>query len=97
METLTRLALSIGAAALFAGCGETQPPIGASGAMLQSRAVAQRAAHDKYTELYSFKGRPADGADPAAALLNSMEKSTAPPTTAEDIDALKKVAAPFFR
>lgn len=41
---LSRYALAIGAAsALLAGCGGPQPPIGASGAMPQSRAIATHA------------------------------------------------------
>jgi len=40
----SRFALSMGvAAALLAGCGGSQPPIGAPGAMLQSRAIATHA------------------------------------------------------
>ena len=43
-----RCALSMGAAAvLLAGCGGSQPPIGAPGAMPQSRAIAQHDAHGK--------------------------------------------------
>ena len=43
----SRYALTIGAASvLLAGCGGSQPPIGAPGAMVQSRAVAQ-ASHGK--------------------------------------------------
>ena len=38
----THLALSIGAAALFAGCGESQLPIGVPGAMPQSRTITHR-------------------------------------------------------
>jgi hypothetical protein len=45
---LSRYALAIGAAsALLAGCGGSQPPIGAPGAMPQSRAAARRDAHAK--------------------------------------------------
>ncbi|HEX3457980.1 MAG TPA: hypothetical protein VHR97_08505 [Candidatus Baltobacteraceae bacterium] len=36
---LSRCALSSAALALLAGCGGTQPPIGAPGAMAQSRAL----------------------------------------------------------
>src|SRR5579862_4518556 len=45
MSKLTRFALTIGAAALFAGCGGSHPLIGAPGAMPQSRAVATQAKH----------------------------------------------------
>jgi len=37
--TASGLALSISAAALLAACGGSQPPIGAPGAMPQSRAI----------------------------------------------------------
>jgi hypothetical protein len=37
MRTSPSLALSIGAAALFAGCGGSRPPIGALGAMPHAR------------------------------------------------------------
>lgn len=40
---LSRCALSIGVAALLSGCGGAQPPIGASGAMPQSRAIVAHA------------------------------------------------------
>ena len=40
---LVRSAFIIGAAALFAGCGGSQPPIGALGAMPQSSAIAEHA------------------------------------------------------
>src|ERR1700729_3013592 len=43
-----RYALAIGAAAaLLAGCGGSQPPIGAPGAMQQTSTLATRAAHGK--------------------------------------------------
>ena len=45
---LSRYALTMGTAtALLAGCGGAQPPIGAPGALQQSRAVATHAAHGK--------------------------------------------------
>jgi hypothetical protein len=44
MWTLGRYAVSIGASALLAGCGGSQPPIGAPGATLQSRAIATHTA-----------------------------------------------------
>lgn len=43
MKNFARFALTTGAAALFAGCGGPQPPIGWPGAMPQSRAVVQHA------------------------------------------------------
>lgn len=42
MGYLVRLASIIGAAALFVGCGTSQPPIGAPGAMVQSRAIGSQ-------------------------------------------------------
>jgi hypothetical protein len=44
MRIWARFALTISAAGLFAGCGGSQSPIGAPGAMPQSRAIATRAA-----------------------------------------------------
>jgi hypothetical protein len=43
MTALGRFALAISVAALLAGCGGSQPPIGAPGATLQSRAIATHA------------------------------------------------------
>ncbi|HZY96806.1 MAG TPA: hypothetical protein VFE35_06865 [Candidatus Cybelea sp.] len=44
--SLTRCTLSLGsAAALFAGCGASQPPIGAPGLIAQTSAIATQAAH----------------------------------------------------
>lgn len=40
MGTLGRLALSLGAAALFAGCGGSRPPIGAPSLIPQAPALA---------------------------------------------------------
>jgi len=46
--TALRLPLTLCAAlVLVAGCGGSQPPIGASGAMLQTSAIAQHASHGK--------------------------------------------------
>ena len=45
MKNLPRFALTISAAALLAGCGGSQLPIGAPGAMLQSGATAERVRH----------------------------------------------------
>jgi hypothetical protein len=41
-RSITRFALGL-AATLLAGCGGSQPPIGAPGAMPQSRAIAAHA------------------------------------------------------
>ena len=46
MGYLVRLALIIGAAALFAGCGRSQPPIGTPGTIAPSRAAATHAGRD---------------------------------------------------
>lgn len=50
MRILARYALSIGAAALLAGCGGSQPPIAISGALPESRATA--ASHSHHDLLY---------------------------------------------
>jgi uncharacterized repeat protein (TIGR03803 family) len=73
MHNLTRYTLSIGAAALFAGCG-SQAPAGGSGALPQTPTIASAriAAHrlsGSYQELYAFHPRR-DGIHPAAGLLN---------------------------
>src|ERR1700722_1743881 len=61
---LSRLALNISAATtLLAGCGGSQPPIGAPGAMSQAPASTG------YKSLYSF-GKGSDGQQPKAALIN---------------------------
>ena len=56
--TLTRLALTISAAAaLLAGCGGSQPPIGAPGAMRQGRMITTRAGHSGSWVLPEAKGQ----------------------------------------
>ncbi|MGA7354327.1 MAG: choice-of-anchor tandem repeat GloVer-containing protein [Candidatus Cybelea sp.] len=52
------------AAALLAGCGASQPPIGAPGAILHSSAKAPSAS---YRLLYSFNG---EGSSPSASLIS---------------------------
>lgn len=71
MKSLARHVFSVGiAAVLFAGCGGSQPPIGAPGAMQQTH----RPYHGSplsYELLYSFRGhgkRP-DGNQPSAGLV----------------------------
>jgi uncharacterized repeat protein (TIGR03803 family) len=54
----------IGIVAMLAGCGESQPPIGAPGAMPQSRASSG------YDTLYSFGKRSSDGQQPKAGLID---------------------------
>ncbi len=62
MGTLGRLAVSIGAASLFAGCG------GAQGAMPQIRALSARTDSSHYKVLYGFGNQP-DGNAPVASLI----------------------------
>ena len=70
-----RYALGIcSAAARLAGCGASQPPIVAPGAMPQGSAVATHASHhvlpaSSFRVLYRFAGSP-DGAIPYADLIN---------------------------
>jgi uncharacterized repeat protein (TIGR03803 family) len=64
---------SCAAAAMLAGCGGSQPPIGAPGAMPQTTAIAARAdpaPRPAYTMLYSFKGGRDDGQWPLASVTN---------------------------
>jgi uncharacterized repeat protein (TIGR03803 family) len=58
-------ALGIGAAALFAGCGGSQPPVAGPGALRAVRSVGSQSPH--YAVLFSFNGR--DGANPNGGLL----------------------------
>ncbi|MGA8098728.1 MAG: choice-of-anchor tandem repeat GloVer-containing protein [Candidatus Cybelea sp.] len=55
-------------AALLAGCGGSQPPIGAPGALPQTSALATRTNRTHYKVLYSF-GAPPDGNNPRAGLI----------------------------
>ncbi len=68
ISDLGRYALRVCAAALLAGCG------GGSGAPLSPLAagVTAERTHERptYRVLYSFKGRPGDGEDPLAGLIN---------------------------
>jgi uncharacterized repeat protein (TIGR03803 family) len=57
------------AGALLAGCGGSQPPIGAPGAMLQTAAPAAPVGSAKYRVLYSFNGDAAGG-EPQASLVD---------------------------
>jgi uncharacterized repeat protein (TIGR03803 family) len=72
MKYSARIALSIGAAALFAGCGvprqgqDMQPPVGAAGTMPQSRI---RPASSSYKVLYAFDDVP-NGSSPGGGLLD---------------------------
>lgn len=53
MRTFARFGLNIGAAALLAGCGGSQPPIAEPGAMPQMRGIARPASSD-YRVLHRF-------------------------------------------
>lgn len=61
-------ALIIGAAALFTGCGGSQPPIAAPGGLQQAAAFSSRTDSTKYKVLYSFGAAP-DGASPRAGVI----------------------------
>jgi len=66
---LSRYAFTISvAAALLAGCGGSQPPIGASNAMPQRRATALPTSSKNYQIIYAFGTSP-DGAQPAGGLF----------------------------
>ncbi len=66
---LSRYALSMGAAgALLAGCGGSQPPVGAPGAMPRAPAFAAQTNSTNYKVVYSFS-RGSDGANPYAAVI----------------------------
>jgi uncharacterized repeat protein (TIGR03803 family) len=75
MRTLdaTRCALGLGAAALLAGCGGSQPPIGASSAMLRGNVLQphQRTKFPPYEVLFSFgiSVHGDDGGFPVAGLV----------------------------
>jgi uncharacterized repeat protein (TIGR03803 family) len=63
----SRFVLSVCAAsAILAGCGGSQPPSGALGAMPQSRAGSSYG----YNTLHSFGRRSGDGEEPKAALID---------------------------
>ncbi len=66
-------ALSISAAALLAGCGGSQPPIGAPGAMPQN--MTRENAKLNYHVLYSFGAAP-DGNDPGAGVIGMSDDGT---------------------
>ena len=92
ISLFTRYALSCVAAAMLAGCGGSQPPIGAPGAMPESRNIVSNhtiagdsveAATSSYHALYSFGGPP-DGGFPEAGL--SIERYAA--AVAIDLDEL---------
>ena len=65
------------AAAMLVGCGGSQPPIGAPGAMAQraapgpASALAHRMTEPSYQVMYRFRGpRKADGSQPSADLID---------------------------
>ncbi len=57
------------AATMLAGCGGSQPPIGAPGAMPQTSLVSTPANKPNYKVLYSFGAAP-DGSYPTAGLID---------------------------
>ena len=61
--------ISCAAAALLAGCGGVQPPIGAPGAMPQASTLAADTSSTNYNVVYSFAGG-SDGANPRAGLID---------------------------
>ncbi|MFY9719876.1 MAG: choice-of-anchor tandem repeat GloVer-containing protein, partial [Candidatus Cybelea sp.] len=61
-----RLAVFIGAVTMLVGCGGSQPPIAAPGAIPQSRVSSGYG----YNTLYSFGKRSSDGKEPKAALID---------------------------
>lgn len=73
MAALNYYALGGFAIALLAGCGGSQPPIGAQGDIPQASALASRTTSSKYKVLYSFGGAP-DGGCPFANLINVRGK-----------------------
>jgi uncharacterized repeat protein (TIGR03803 family) len=65
-----RYALSICVAAAFlAGCGGSQPPIGAPGVAPQTPPFSARTSSTNYKVVYSFGGSP-DGKNPVASLID---------------------------
>jgi uncharacterized repeat protein (TIGR03803 family) len=56
-------------AALLAGCGGSQPPLGAPGALSQTSALATRTDRTHYKVVYSFGTSP-DGSYPTASLID---------------------------
>lgn len=73
MRDFGRFTLSIGVAALLAGCSvaqdDTQLPLGAPGTMPQARALDAHGHSANYKVVYSFGARP-DGSHPAASLID---------------------------
>jgi uncharacterized repeat protein (TIGR03803 family) len=70
VRTLTQSTLTISlAAALLVGCGGSQPPISAPGAVPQASALAGRTTSTNYKVLYSF-GKIPDGSYPTASLID---------------------------
>ena len=62
-------ALGVCAATMLSGCGGSQPPIGASDAPVQSRAIAASPNNKNYKVLYSF-GKVPDANNPRASLID---------------------------
>jgi hypothetical protein len=70
-RVLNRYALCSGVAvAMLAGCGGSQPPIGAPGAMPHSVIVHRMVPASAYKVLYHFSIISGDGVHPRARLIN---------------------------
>jgi len=68
MRSVARFALSVGTAALFAGCRGSQAPMSA-GVIPQASAIASRTNSMNYKVVHSFVGAP-DGQNPYAGLID---------------------------
>jgi hypothetical protein len=68
------LCLSIGIA-MLAGCGGSQPPIGAPGATRQNSALAARTTSSNYKVLYSFGALPTEREHPPFGTVFAVTKS----------------------
>jgi uncharacterized repeat protein (TIGR03803 family) len=69
VKKLALCALGIAASALLAGCGGSQPPIAAPGAVPQTSALPARTNRTHYKVVYSFGASP-DGNSPQASLVD---------------------------
>lgn len=75
-EAFVRLAIGVTVASVLAGCGASQPPIGAQGAMRETSALTRagisadrKAPSTYYQVLYRFRGG-SDGANPYSGLTD---------------------------
>jgi uncharacterized repeat protein (TIGR03803 family) len=69
MKTLAHLVVTIGAAALFTGCGGSQVPISPPATVPQTSAITIRTNRANYKVVYTFGGSP-DGYNPMAGLID---------------------------